>query len=63
MPEKTHKLGQQKFSNVAKLFWLYFVHLRQKARHQARNFVNFGPEPRSEKLGPTYNSDSKLHFG
>ena len=59
----------EKFSNVAKLFRLYFCASKTKSTSQARIkpeiFVNFRPEPglnqartRPEKPGPTYNSGS-----
>ena len=55
----------KKFSNIAKLFWLFFVHLRQKVRLRPelspKLFSTLGPNPaqtrtQSEKPGPTYNS-------
>ena len=39
------------FSNVAKLFWLYFCAPKTKSMSQARNFGNFRPEP-DRKAGP-----------
>ena len=59
------------FSNVAKLFWLYFCVPKTKSTSQAlvkpKIFVNFSPEAgtnpnstRPEKPGPTYNSDSTV---
>ena len=52
MPEKKRKISysrSEKFSNVAKLFWLYFCALKTKSTSQARIkleiFVNFRPNP------------------
>ena len=52
MPEKTRKLSycrSEKFSNLSKLFWLYFFELKTKSMSQApfktEIFVNFRPEP------------------
>ena len=48
----------KKFSNIAKLFWLFFCTSKTKSTSQARFkpeiFFNFRPRP--EKPGPTYNS-------
>ena len=55
----------KKFSNIAKLFWLFFCTLRQTVRLRPelspKLFSTLGPNPartrtRSEKPGPTYNS-------
>ena len=46
----------EKFSNVAKLMWLYFCAPRTKSTSQARIkpeiFVNFRPEPESDPKSP-----------
>ena len=58
----------EKFSNIAKLFWLYFCAPKTKSTSQARIkpeiLVNFRPDPgpnpirtQPEKHGPTYNSE------
>ena len=45
----------EKFSNVAKIFWLYFVHLRQKSRLRPKLSPKFlsalGPNP-TQKARP-----------
>ena len=46
MPEKTRKLSlSEKFRNVAKLFWLFFVHLKQKYVSDPKFLSTLGPNP------------------
>ena len=71
-PKKSEsKVRSKKFTNIAKLFLLFFCTAKTKSTYQVRIksdiFVNFRPEPgpnsartrtRPEKPGPTYNSST-----